>query len=163
MLDAEIMGAFNARLICSVVLVVLLQQCIASTENQTLVQQDHFLRSIRTAVKQNIKIGKAEECHKHPIYAREEFEDHRWDRIISNVIKDNGITKPSPVLIYSPCMSTYNLGNTLGNYLNEVACAMASKICLVIGTVRYIALCTCIKIHRHHSIIFSIVFSSSQQ
>jgi hypothetical protein len=29
--------------------------------------------------------------------------------------------------------------------------------------VRYIVLCTRIKVHRYHSIIFSIVFSSSQQ
>jgi hypothetical protein len=134
MLDTEVMRLFNARLICSIILVVSLQQCIASTKNQTLIQQDPFLQSIRTAVKQNINIGKSEKCHKRPIDAREEFLDHRWDCIISNVIKDNDVTKPSPVLIYSPCMSTYNLGNTLGNYLNEIACAMASKISLVIGT-----------------------------
>jgi hypothetical protein len=38
------------------------------------------------------------------------------------------------ILIYSPCMTTYNLGNKLGNYLNEITCAIAAKISIVIGT-----------------------------
>lgn len=110
-------------------------QCKAQpTKNHTSVPQDHFLQSIHTAVKQNIKIGKSAKCHFHPIHAREQLFNHNWDGLISGVIEDKNMTKPITILIYSPCMSTYNLGNTLGNYLNEIACAIASKISLVIGT-----------------------------
>lgn len=135
MLNNEVLGAFYARLIWLIVLVVSLQQYLVySKKNQTSVPHDPILHSIRTAVKQNIKIGKSAKCHFHPIHAREQLFDHKWDGLISDVIKDKNVTKPITVLIYSPCMSTYNLGNTLGNYLNEIACAIASKISLVIGT-----------------------------
>jgi hypothetical protein len=135
MLNNEVLGALNARLIWLIVLVVSLKQYLVhSKKNRTSILQDHFLQSIRSAVKQSVKIGKSAKCHFHPIHAREQFFDHKWDGLISVVVKDTNVTKPIPVLIYSPCMSTYNLGNTLGNYLNEIACAIASEISLVIGT-----------------------------
>lgn len=108
------------------------QSSIPFTKSVSSFPQDHYLQSIRTAIKQNIKTGKSAKCHYHPIHARQQFFDHKWDDLISNI--DKKPTVPTPVLIYSPCMSTYNLGNTLGNYLNEIACAIAANVSIVIGT-----------------------------
>mmetsp|Transcript_5764 Transcript_5764/g.5917 ORF Transcript_5764/g.5917 Transcript_5764/m.5917 type:complete len:111 (-) Transcript_5764:2969-3301(-) len=54
--------------------------------------------------------------------------------LISDIVKRINGAKPSPVLNYSLCMTTYNLGNTLGNYLNGIAWAIAATISIVIGT-----------------------------
>ena len=82
----------------------------------------------RMNVLKNIQSGKHKQCHYFPIHARDEFFDHSWDKVIGVEHGSN------PVLVYNPCMSTYNLGNSLGNYFNELACALATNISLVIGT-----------------------------
>jgi hypothetical protein len=64
-------------------------------------------------------------CHYFPIDARNEFY--------------NGVYSKLPNLhfefihYYNPCMSSYNLGNSLGNYLNEISCAASTNTSLIIG------------------------------
>ena len=102
-----------------------------ATSIPTLFPQ-HFLvgsdSKERINVLKNIQSGKHKQCHYFPIHARDELFDHSWDKIVG---VDHGL---NPVLVYNPCMSTYNLGNSLGNYFNELACAVATGISLVIGT-----------------------------
>ena len=82
----------------------------------------------RVSVLKSIQSGKHKQCHYFPIHARDEFFDHSWDKIVGVDHRSN------PVYVYNPCMSTYNLGNSLGNYFNELACVLATGISLVIGT-----------------------------
>ena len=75
-----------------------------------------------------IKSGKFRTCHYFPEHAHNEFFDKAWDKYL-NVPKQR-----APAYVYNPCMSTYNLGNSLGNYFNEVACALVANLSLVVGT-----------------------------
>ena len=74
-----------------------------------------------------IKTGRFRTCHYFPEHAHNEFFDKAWDKYL-NVPKQR-----APVYVYNPCMSTYNLGNSLGNYFNEVACALVANLSLVVG------------------------------
>ncbi len=49
---------------------------------------------------------------------RDEFLKDRWKSVISDL----------PVMVYPLCINTFQLGNTLGYYFNDVACAQLSGV-----------------------------------
>jgi hypothetical protein len=64
-------------------------------------------------------------CHYFPLDARNEFYNHLYSKLPQLHF--------DVIHYYNPCMSTYNLGNSLGNYLNEISCAAATNTSLIIG------------------------------
>jgi hypothetical protein len=122
------------------------------------------LAAVRKQLMSKIHHEKLKKCHYFPIHSRVDFYDGKWDQYINGGADNNGntginrgINGPQrvgtslagrqtealsalstlayrPVHFYSPCMSTYNLGNSLGNYISEIFCAVDAGVHLVIGT-----------------------------
>jgi hypothetical protein len=53
-------------------------------------------------------------------------DDHAGSRDDYLVDKYSALLGPKPVLVYPMCLNLFQLGNTLGYYLNDVACAVSS-------------------------------------
>ena len=87
------------------------------------------LESVREVVLAAIEKGTHRKCQYFPQHAREEFFNKHWSQSLSQTGIHDG-----EVMIYSPCMSSFNLGNSLGNYFNEISCARVSNVNLVFGT-----------------------------
>eukprot|EP01041_Mallomonas_annulata_P009678 gene9678-20123_t len=84
------------------------------------------LLNLRHIINQKIS-SESKKCHYYPAHAHEEFFSNKWEKVTSSF-------KAGPVFVYSPCMSAYNLGNSLGNYLNELACAISANVYIIVAT-----------------------------
>eukprot|EP01041_Mallomonas_annulata_P010878 gene10878-22717_t len=63
-------------------------------------------------------------CHKFPSNAHDDFFSGLWDNVTSNFTSDH-------VMVYSPCMTTFALGNALGHYFHQITCAISSNIYII--------------------------------
>lgn len=95
------------------------------------------LEYIRNIVISRINDGTFRKCDSSPENARETLHQQKLIGLIPAATAESvGITTAdlSNTYVYSPCMSSFSLGNALGNYLTEVACAAESKVDLILGT-----------------------------
>jgi hypothetical protein len=90
-----------------------------------------YLQVLRKQIIGIINRGDVKKCHYFPQHAHDDYEGHKWDKLLK--LPANTHSFPS-TYIYSPCMSSFNLGNSLGNYFNEIACASLANIDFIVGT-----------------------------
>ena len=88
---------------------------------------------IRENIMQKIHNSHIKKCHYFPKHSRDDFANGKWDYLSSQPYISK-LEQRSAVYVYNPCMSTYNLGNSIGNYFNEIFCAIESNTNLIIGT-----------------------------
>lgn len=95
------------------------------------------LEYIRSMVITRINNGTFRKCDIAPENGRETLYEQKLIGLIpTSTAEALGFTvaELSSTYVYSPCMSSFSLGNALGNYLTEVACAAESKVDLILGT-----------------------------
>ena len=111
---------------CSIIYIALLSFFMTTS---SLSEKEHLL-GIHGALVHKIKTEQAEapikKCHYFPGHAREDFSDGRWAKELPHHSLHD-------VILYSPCLTTYNLGNTLGDYFDQISCGIAAGVCLVTG------------------------------
>ena len=72
-------------------------------------------------------------CHHSTMEVRKELAAGHWDSVAAIRDRSKKAQKKRLMYSYSPCLTTYNLGNSLGNYFNEVTCAMAARVELMVS------------------------------
>ena len=129
-------------LIIDILTVLLLLFLVATTNGQQEsmdevheIEVDHwnqnrqamvYLTKIRAQASNMASTKRLKPCHYFPIDARNEYFKGTWQQLLPQ-------SHFEYIHYYSPCMSSYNLGNNLGNYFNELACAVATNTSIVIG------------------------------
>lgn len=91
------------------------------------------LHLIRKHIFKFLHDSHVKKCHYFPVNAMEDFNHGKWN----TMSKDSDIVRltesRNPINVYSPCLSTYNIGNSLGNYFSVLFCSLKSSTNIIIA------------------------------
>jgi hypothetical protein len=123
---------------CTILILILVVNCQTDDASKLRNSSDSLhLQYVRNIIISKINNGTFRKCDISPENGRETLYEQKLIGLFPAATAQSlGITTAdlSNTYVYSPCMSSFSLGNALGNYLTEVACAAESKVNLILGT-----------------------------